>query len=89
MVKMAMENILNNLLKKSPNVKVGLVSFESEVEAMGDCLSKTIKLQSEYLHDESKIKEIGMNNTNIINAPIIAKNVKTNHIVLNARIITD
>ena len=68
MVKSAMENILDSLLKKSPKVKVGLVSFGTNVEAKGDCLSKSIIL--DCLNNEAKIKEIGLNNNNIIGAPI-------------------
>ena len=56
MVKSAMENILDSLLKKSPKVKVGLVSFGTNVEAKGDCLSKSIIL--DCLNNEAKIKEI-------------------------------
>ena len=70
MVKLAMENILNALLKKSPKIKVGLVSFESKVEAMGDCFSKPITVEGIDLSNEEKIKEIGMSNTNMIEAPI-------------------
>ena len=54
MVKLAMENILNALLKKSPKVKVGLISFESKVEAMGDCFSKPITVEGIDLNNEEK-----------------------------------
>ena len=70
MVKLAMENILNSLIKKSPNIKVGLISFGDNVKANGDCLTSPIYIENEELDDEKKIKEKGLKNKNIIKAPI-------------------
>ena len=44
MIKVSIENIINTLLKKSPKVKVGFVTFSSEIEVKGDCLSNIIKV---------------------------------------------
>ena len=65
-----MQNIIDSLLKKYPNIKVGLISFGSKVEAKGDCLSNSITILPENLSKEEKIKEMGLNNKNIINSPI-------------------
>ena len=37
-------NSRKNITKDSPNVKVGLVTFNSDVTIYGDCLSKPIKI---------------------------------------------
>ena len=70
MVKLAMENILYSLIKNSPNIKVGLISFGDNVVAKGDCLSNPIYIQNTELNDVNTIKNKGLNNKNIINAPI-------------------
>ena len=70
MVKISIENIINTLLKKSPKVKVGLVTFESEVEVRGDCLSNIIKVRGDDLNNESKLESLGKENTNLIKCEI-------------------
>ena len=79
MVKIAMQNILDSLLKKSPNIKVGLINFGDYVEAKGDCLSNSIYIKSNDLDDETKIKQIGLENKSIIKSPIkeTYSNIKT------------
>ena len=70
MVKLSIENNINTLLKKSPNVKVGIVSFGSEIEVKGDCLSNLIRIREKDMNKESKIKSFGNENTNLIKNPI-------------------
>ena len=43
MVKLSVEDNIKTLLKNSPNIKVGIVSFGSELEFKGDCLSNVMK----------------------------------------------
>jgi len=70
MVKISIENIINSLLKKSPKVKVGFVTFSSDIEVKGDCLSNIIKVKEEYLGNESKLESLGKENTNLIKSEI-------------------
>ena len=70
MVKLSIENNINTLLKKSPNEKVGIVSFGSEIEVKGDCLSNLIRIREKDMNNESKIKSFGNENTNLIKNPI-------------------
>ena len=70
MVKISIENIINSLLKKSPKVKVGIVTFSSDIEVKGDCLSNIIKVKEEYLGNESKLESLGKENTNLIKSEI-------------------
>ena len=70
MIKISIENIINSLLKKTPEVKVGLVTFESDIEIKGDCLSNFVKIENEYLYDTLKLESIGKKNTNLIKSPI-------------------
>ena len=68
MVKLSVENIINSLLKKSPKVKAGLVTFESKVEVKGDCLSNVIIVKD--IDNESKLQSLGKENTNLIKSGI-------------------
>ena len=43
LVKLSIENNIKSLLKNFPNVKVGIVSFGSEIEVKGDCLSNVMR----------------------------------------------
>ena len=70
MVILSIENIINSLLKKSPQVKVGLVTFESAIEVKGDCLSNSIEINKNYLYDKPKLESFGKENTNLIKSPI-------------------
>ena len=70
MVKLAIENNINSLLKNSPNVKVGIVSFGNEIEVKGDCLSNVMIVKQKDMNNESKIKILGEENTNLIKSPI-------------------
>ena len=70
MVKISIENIINSLLKKSPKVKVGIVTFSNDIEVKGDCLSNIIKVKEEYLGNESKLESLGKENTNLIKSEI-------------------
>ena len=36
---------INSLLKNEPNTKLGLVSFGSEIEVKGDCLSNLMRIK--------------------------------------------
>jgi ubiquinone biosynthesis protein UbiJ len=51
MVKIAIENIINSLLKKSPKAKVGLVNFESKIEIKGDCLSNIMIIKENDMNN--------------------------------------
>ena len=70
LVKLSIEENINSLLKKSPNVKVGIVSFGSQIEVKGDCLSNIMIIKEKDMNNESKIKSIGEENTNLVKAPI-------------------
>ena len=70
MVKIAVENIINSLLKKSPKVKVGLVTFQRRIEVKGDCLSNVMIINGEDLNNESKLMSLGKENTNLIKSEI-------------------
>ena len=70
LVKLSVENNINLLLKNSPNTKVGIVSFGSEIEVKGDCLSNIMIVKEKDMTNESKIKSLGEENTNLIKASI-------------------
>ena len=70
LVKLSIEENINSLLKKSPNVKVGIVSFGSQIEVKGDCLSNIMIIKEKDMNNESKIKSIGEENTNLVKASI-------------------
>ena len=70
MVKIAIENIINSLLKKSPKVKVGLVNFESKIEVKGDCLSNIMIIKENDMNNETKLISLGKENTNLIKSEI-------------------
>ena len=70
MVKLSIENNIKSLIKDSPNIKVGLVSFGSEIEVKGDCLSNVMIIKEKDMNNESKIKSLGIENTNLIKTPI-------------------
>ena len=64
----AITSNIKKIKKDSPNVKVGLVTFNSNVTIYGDCLSKPIKI--EEIDDEEKIKKLGVEYSNLISNPI-------------------
>ena len=68
MVKLSIENNIKTLLKNSPNIKVGIVSFGSEIEVKGDCLSNVMIIKEKDMKNESKLKSLGEENTNLISA---------------------
>ena len=70
LVKISIENNINSLVKNSPDTKVGIVSFGSEIEVKGDCLSNVMKIKEKDMNNEAKIKSLGEENTNLIKAPI-------------------
>ena len=70
MVKLSIENNIKTLLKNSPNIKVGIISFGSEIEVKGDCLSNLIRIREKDMNNESKIKSFGIENINLIKYPI-------------------
>ena len=70
LVKLSIEENIKSLLKKSPNVKVGIVSFGSQIEVKGDCLSNVLLIKEKDMNNENKIKTIGEENTNLVKAPI-------------------
>ena len=86
MVKLSVEKIIKTLLKKSPKVKAGLVTFESKIEVKGDCLSNVIIVRDEKLNDESKLELLGKENKNLINAEI---NKSSENLIKNIRQIKD
>jgi len=70
LVKLSIENNINTLLKTSPDVKVGIVSFGSQIEVKGDCLSNIMIIKEKDMNNEAKIKSLGEENTNLVKAPI-------------------
>ncbi len=64
----AITSNIKKITKDSPNVKVGLVTFNSDVTIYGDCLSKSIKIKE--IDDEEKIKKLGVEYSNLISNPI-------------------
>jgi len=70
LVKLSIENNIKSLLNNSPNVKVGIVSFGSEIEVKGDCLSNVMIIKEKDMNNETKLKSLGVENTNLIKAPI-------------------
>ena len=70
LVKLSIENNIKSLLEQSPNVKVGIVSFGSDIEVKGDCLSNVMQIKEKDMNNEAKIKSIGEENTNLIKNPI-------------------
>ena len=70
MVKLSIESNIKTLLKNSPNIKVGIISFGSEIEVKGDCLSNLITIKEKHMNNESKIKSFGIENINLIKYPI-------------------
>ena len=76
LVKISIENNINSLLKNSPDVKVGIVSFGSEIEVKGDCLSNIMKIKEKDMNNEEKIKSLGEENTNLIKSPIKLSSAK-------------
>ena len=74
LVKCSIENNINSLLKNAPNTKVGIVSFGSEIEVKGDCLSNVMRIKEKDMKNESKLKSLGEENTNLIKSPIKLSN---------------
>ena len=70
MVKLSIEDNIKTLLKNNPNIKVGIVSFGSEIEVKGDCLSNVMILKEKDMNNESKIKSLGEENTNLIKSKL-------------------
>ena len=64
----AITSNIKKITKDSPNVKVGLVTFNSDVTIYGDCLSKKINIKE--IDDEEKIKKLGVEYSNLISNPI-------------------
>ena len=71
LVKCSIQNNINSLLKNAPNTKVGIISFGSDIEVKGDCLSNVMMIKEKDMSNESKIKSLKEKNTNLIKAPII------------------
>ena len=59
---------IKKIAKDSPNIKVGLVTFNSNVTIYGDCLSKKININEK--DDKEKIKKLGEEYSNLILNPI-------------------
>ena len=70
MVKLSIEDNIKTLLKNSPNIKVGIVSFGSEIEVKGDCLSNVMIVKEKDMSNEQKIKSLGEENTNLIKSKL-------------------
>ena len=70
MVKLSVEKIIKTLVEKSPKVKVGLVTFASDITVKGDCLSNIITVKEKNLDNESLLESLGKENTNLIKTAI-------------------
>ena len=70
MVKIAVEKIINSLVKESPKVKVGFVTFSNDLVVKGDCLSNRIKILEKDLDNESKLISLGNENVDLIKSEI-------------------
>jgi hypothetical protein len=68
MIKFSIYSMINKLLKESPNIKVGLVTFESSVTVYGDCLEEKKKIKE--IENEKKIKSLGDEYSYLISNPI-------------------
>ena len=68
MIKFSIYSMINKLLKESPNIKVGLVTFETSVTIYGDCLKDTKKIIEN--ENEKKIKSLGDEYSYLISNPI-------------------
>ena len=68
MIKFSIYSMINKLLNESPNIKVGLVTFETYVTIYGDCFEEK-KLIKE-VDDENKIKSFGDEYSYLISNPI-------------------
>ena len=68
MIKFSIYSMINKLLNESPNIKVGLVTFESSVTIYGDCLKE--KKNIKEIEDEKKIKNLGDEYSYLITNPI-------------------
>jgi len=68
MIKFSIYSMINKLLNESPNIKVGLVTFESNVVIYGDCLEE--KKIIKEVNDENKIKSFGDEYSYLISNPI-------------------
>ena len=64
-VQIAIENNILELVKTSPKVKVGLVTFGTNVEVLGDCMSNRLVLKTADVNNEEKIINLGEENTNL------------------------
>ena len=64
----AISSNIKKITKDSPNIKVGLVTFNSNVTIYGDCLSKKININEK--DDKEKIKKLGEEYSNLILNPI-------------------
>ena len=71
LVKLSIENNIKSLLENSPNVKVGIVTFGSDIEVKGDCLSNVLRIKEKDMDNENRIISIGQENTNLIKNSII------------------
>ena len=77
MIKFSIYSMINKLLNESPNIKVGLVTFESSVTVYGDCL-KEKKIMNE-IENEEQIKSFGDEYSYLISNPIS----KTSNFILS------
>ena len=57
MIKFSIYSIINKVLNESPNIKVGLVTFEDYVTIYGDCLEQEKVIKE--VKDENRIKRLG------------------------------
>ena len=68
MIKFSIYSMINKLLNESPNIKVGLVTFESSVTIYGDCLKNKKEIKENK--NENKIKSLGDEYSYLISNPI-------------------
>ena len=55
-LKNAIGKNLEEILKTTPNKKVGLITFNTEVECLGDCDSKALIISGNQLNDFNFVK---------------------------------
>ena len=76
-IKFSIYSMINKLLEESPNIKVGLVTFDDDIKVYGDC-SEERKIIKE-IYDENKIKSLGEKFSYLIKNPIS----KTSNLILS------
>ena len=66
----AIESNLSNLMKVSPNRKVGFVTFNNEVIGYGDGTKEQVKINGNNLNDYEVIRQTAEKSQNIVSTPL-------------------